>query len=204
MAVYHGRAVPAVPARGHEALPQGRALLHGQVRDRAPRLRAGRARQEPPDQGDGLRRCSCARSRRRAGSTASSSGSSATTSRRRPSRKGVTGEMLLQMLETRLDNVRLPAGLRAVPRPAARQLVRHGHFTVNGRKVDIPSFLVRPGDEMAVREKSRKLPVIVNSLEARKGAERARLARAEPREARRPGARASRRASRSRRRSRSS
>ncbi len=82
--------------------------------------------------------------------------------------KGVTGEVLLQMLERRLDNVVYRLGF-AVNRSQARQLVRHGHFLVNGRKVDIPSFLVKPGDEVTVREKSRTVPVIVNSLESRKG-----------------------------------
>ncbi len=82
--------------------------------------------------------------------------------------KGVTGEVLLQMLERRLDNVVYRLGF-AVNRSQGRQLVRHGHFTVNGRKVDVPSYLVRPGDEVAVREKSRQLTVIVNSLESRKG-----------------------------------
>jgi small subunit ribosomal protein S4 len=82
--------------------------------------------------------------------------------------KGVTGEVLLQMLERRLDNVVYRIGF-AVNRNQARQLVRHGHFLVNGRKVDIPSFLVKPGDEVVVREKSRKLVIIVNALEARKG-----------------------------------
>jgi len=82
--------------------------------------------------------------------------------------KGVTGEVLLQMLERRLDNVVYRIGF-AVNRNQARQLVRHGHFLVNGRKVDIPSFLVKPGDEVVVRDKSRKLSIIVNSLEARKG-----------------------------------
>ena len=82
--------------------------------------------------------------------------------------KGVTGEVLLQMLERRLDNVVYRFGF-AVNRSQARQLVRHGHFLVNGRKVDIPSFLVKPGDEVSVREKSRKLMVITNSLDARKG-----------------------------------
>src|SRR5512137_2909401 len=82
--------------------------------------------------------------------------------------KGVTGEVLLQMLERRLDNVVYRIGF-AVNRNQARQLVRHGHMLVNGRKVDIPSFLVKPGDEVMVREKSRKLSVIVNSLESRKG-----------------------------------
>jgi small subunit ribosomal protein S4 len=82
--------------------------------------------------------------------------------------KGVTGEVLLQMLERRLDNVVYRIGF-AANRSQARQLVRHGHMLVNGHKVDIPSFLVKPGDEVMVREKSRKLLVIVNALEARKG-----------------------------------
>jgi len=70
--------------------------------------------------------------------------------------KGVTGEMLLQQLERRLDNVVYRLGF-AVARRQARQLVRHGHVTVNGRKVNIPSFQVNAGDEVAVREKSTKL-----------------------------------------------
>jgi small subunit ribosomal protein S4 len=82
--------------------------------------------------------------------------------------KGVTGEVLLQMLERRLDNVVFRLGF-AASRSAARQLVRHGHLTVNGRKVDIPSVQVRAGDEVSVREKSRKLAAIAASLEARKG-----------------------------------
>jgi small subunit ribosomal protein S4 len=71
--------------------------------------------------------------------------------------KGVTGEMLLQQLERRLDNVVYRLGF-AVARRQARQLVRHGHVQVNGRKVDIPSFQVDSGDEIMIRENSRKLP----------------------------------------------
>jgi small subunit ribosomal protein S4 len=82
--------------------------------------------------------------------------------------KGVTGETLLQMLERRLDNVVFRLGF-AASRSAARQLVRHGHVQVNGRLVDIPSYQVRAGDEIALRERSRKLIVVQNSLEARKG-----------------------------------
>ncbi len=82
--------------------------------------------------------------------------------------KGVTGEALLQMLETRLDNVAFRLGF-APSRNAARQLVRHGHLQVNGRKVDIPSYRVRAGDTVAVRERSRQLAVVASSLEARKG-----------------------------------
>ncbi|HEV2128607.1 MAG TPA: 30S ribosomal protein S4 [Thermomicrobiales bacterium] len=70
-------------------------------------------------------------------------------------RGGVTGDNLLQILETRLDNVVYRMGF-ADSRSQARQLVMHGHFTVNGRKTNIPSFAVRPGDVVAVREESRK------------------------------------------------
>ena len=69
-------------------------------------------------------------------------------------RQGITGEMLLQILESRLDNVIFRLGL-ANTRREARQIVNHGHITVNGQKVDIPSYLVKPGDVIAVREKSR-------------------------------------------------
>jgi small subunit ribosomal protein S4 len=82
--------------------------------------------------------------------------------------KGVTGEALLQMLERRLDNIVYRLGL-ALSHHQARQLVRHGHFQVNGRNVDIPSYLVKPGDMVSVREKSRKLAVILTSVDARKG-----------------------------------
>ena len=69
-------------------------------------------------------------------------------------RQGITGEMLLQILESRLDNVVFRLGL-ANTRREARQIVNHGHITVNGKKVDIPSYLVKPGDVISVREKSR-------------------------------------------------
>ncbi len=72
-------------------------------------------------------------------------------------KKGVTGENLLQILESRLDNVVYRLGL-ATSRPEARQLVNHGHFTVNGKKVNIPSYLVKVGDVIAVREKSKNSP----------------------------------------------
>ncbi len=68
-------------------------------------------------------------------------------------RKGVTGTNLLQILESRLDNVVYRLGL-ATSRPQARQLVRHGHFTVNGVKVNIPSYLTKVGDEIKVKEAS--------------------------------------------------
>ena len=69
-------------------------------------------------------------------------------------KQGFTGEMLLQILESRLDNVVFRLGL-ANTRREARQIVNHGHITVNGQKVDIPSYLVKPGDVIAVREKSK-------------------------------------------------
>ena len=69
-------------------------------------------------------------------------------------KQGITGEILLQELERRLDNVVFRMGF-ANTRREARQLVNHAHFTVNGRRVNIPSFQVKPGDVVAVREKSR-------------------------------------------------
>ena len=79
-------------------------------------------------------------------------------------RKGVTGQLLLQMLERRLDSVVYRLGFGA-SRNQARQLVRHGHIRVNGRKVTIPSYLLKPGDEVAVRQKSRKNPLIIEAME---------------------------------------
>ena len=73
--------------------------------------------------------------------------------------KGVTGEILLQQLERRLDNVVYRLGF-AMSRRQARQLVRHGHVAVNGRKVNIPSFEVVPGQEITIREGSRQLPIL--------------------------------------------
>lgn len=70
---------------------------------------------------------------------------------------GITGETLLQILESRFDNVVYRLGF-ASSRPEARQLVRHGHFSVNGRKVNIPSYLTKVGDTIAVREESKKSP----------------------------------------------
>ena len=72
-------------------------------------------------------------------------------------KKGITGENLLILLETRLDNVVFRLGF-ASSRKEARQLVNHGHFTVNGRKVNIPSYTVKPGDVIKVKEKSTNSP----------------------------------------------
>ncbi len=78
--------------------------------------------------------------------------------------KGVTGENLLVLLERRLDSIVYRLGF-ATSRNEARQLVRHGHFLVNGRKVNIPSYLVRPGDEIVLREKSRSIARISEALD---------------------------------------
>ena len=77
--------------------------------------------------------------------------------------KGVTGENLLRMLESRLDNVIYRLGF-APSRKSARQMVLHGHFLVNGRYVNVPSYILRAGDIVAVREKSRKMPLIHETL----------------------------------------
>ncbi len=80
-------------------------------------------------------------------------------------RKGVTGTNLLQILESRLDNVVYRLGL-ATSRAQARQLVRHGHFTVNGAKVDIPSYLLKVGDEIKVKEASANSEIFKQIVEA--------------------------------------
>ena len=79
-------------------------------------------------------------------------------------KQGITGEILLQELERRLDNVVFRMGF-AITRREARQLVNHGHFTVNGKRVNIPSFQVKPGDVVAVCEKSRTTTKFKSLLE---------------------------------------
>ena len=76
----------------------------------------------------------------------------------------ITGDVLLQLLERRLDNVVWRSGLAAT-RPQARQMVNHGHFEVNGKKVDIPSYQVRPGDEIKVKDRSRDLIMIQHAID---------------------------------------
>ncbi len=78
-------------------------------------------------------------------------------------KKGITGVVFLQLLESRLDNVVFRMGI-APTRAAARQLVSHNHILVNGKKCNIPSLLLQPGDIVSVREKSKSLEVITNSL----------------------------------------
>jgi len=80
-------------------------------------------------------------------------------------KSGITGENLLQFLECRLDNIIYRMGF-APSRKSARQIVRHGHILVNGRKVNIPSFLVRSEDEISIKEKSRGMTLIQEAMEA--------------------------------------
>ena len=78
-------------------------------------------------------------------------------------KKGVTGEVLLQLLETRLDNVVYRMGF-APNRNSARQLVTHGHFLVNGRKVNIPSYVARVGDVVELKEASRNIGIVTDNI----------------------------------------
>jgi len=82
--------------------------------------------------------------------------------------KGETGPNLMQLLERRLDNVVYRLGF-ASTRPQARQLVNHAHFLVNNTKVNIPSYLVKPGDKIKVRDRSKKLDVLLDSVRRIKG-----------------------------------
>ena len=82
--------------------------------------------------------------------------------------KGETGTNLMELLERRLDNVVYRLGF-ATSRPQARQMVNHAHFLVNDRRVNIPSYLVKSGDQIRVREKSKKLDVILDSVRLVKG-----------------------------------
>jgi small subunit ribosomal protein S4 len=82
--------------------------------------------------------------------------------------RGITGETLLQLLERRFDNVVYRLGL-ATSRPQARQLVRHGHFMVNGKKVDIPSYSLRAGDVVTIKSTSTKNATILHAIEEVKG-----------------------------------
>jgi len=81
-------------------------------------------------------------------------------------KKGITGEILLQLIEARLDNVVFRLGI-APSRNAARQLVSHRHISVNGKLLNIPSYSVKPGDIVGVREKSKSLEVVADSLAGR-------------------------------------
>jgi small subunit ribosomal protein S4 len=92
---------------------------------------------------------------------------------------GVTGELLLQQLETRLDNVCYRLGF-AISRRQARQIVRHGHVQVNGRKVNIPSFQCKVGDEVAIRQGSKELAILQSSKDFASGQNRVHWIDAQP------------------------
>jgi len=80
-------------------------------------------------------------------------------------KKGVTGTILLQILESRLDNVLFRAGF-GITRKQSRQIVNHGHVLVNGKKVDIPSYLVKPGDEITIRQRSQEfIKTVIESID---------------------------------------
>ncbi len=111
--------LPAVPARRHEALPEGRALLHGEVRDREAQRAARPARQAPEGEARSATASSCARSRRSSASTACSRTSSARYFEAAERTRGITGETCSSMLERRLDNVVYPLGLRDLAGPGA-------------------------------------------------------------------------------------
>jgi small subunit ribosomal protein S4 len=83
-------------------------------------------------------------------------------------KKGITGEVLLQLIEARLDNTIYRMGV-APSRPAARQLISHRHITVNSEIINVPSFSLKPGDIVGVREKSKSLEAISDSLASRSG-----------------------------------
>lgn len=84
--------------------------------------------------------------------------------------KGVTGEELMRICESRLDNVVYRSGL-AMNRPMARQMVSHGHFQVNGKKVNIPSFRVKPGDTISVKQRSKSMGRLIENVSYAEGRE---------------------------------
>jgi small subunit ribosomal protein S4 len=87
---------------------------------------------------------------------------------RASSKKGVTGQILLQLIEARLDNVVYRLGI-APTRAAARQLVKHCHIVVNGKVNNVPSYSCRPGEQIGVRERSKSLEAIAQSISSRTG-----------------------------------
>ncbi len=136
--------LPPVPPRGHEAVPQGRALLHREVRHREAQHAARPAR--PPAQakmsGYGVQLREKQKVKRIYGVLEDQFRRYFEKADRT---RGITGEKLLQLLERRLDNAVYRMGF-ATSRAQARQLVRHGHFLVNGKKVNIPSYSLKPGE----------------------------------------------------------
>ena len=139
-------------------------MLHRQVRhgvpQRQPPASTARAAARTPSTA-----CSCARSRKPRDTTACSRSQFRGYYELAERRPGQAGQNLLAILESRLDNVIYRLGF-AMSRAEARQLVTHGHFTVNGRKVNIPSYLVKPGMVITLKDSSRSLEKIKSSVEA--------------------------------------
>ena len=148
---------------GQKLFLEGRALHDREVRRRAPLLPAGRARPRPRARlrvpQPAAREAEGAPLLRRAREAVR-----AATTRRPRARPGVTGENLLRLLERRFDNVLVRLGF-AASRRQARQLVNHGHWLVNGRRVDIPSYQVRPDDVITIRPDSGAADVVRQATE---------------------------------------
>jgi small subunit ribosomal protein S4 len=142
-----------MPKRGFKAFPEGRALLYGQVRNYPERLPPGAA-WPGPHQAVGMQLREKQKIRRIYGVLERQFRGYFEKAERM---KGVTGDNLLQLLERRLDNVVQRMGF-AGAKKEARQLVRHGHFLVNGKKVNIPSYLLKAGDVIELRVEKRGFP----------------------------------------------
>ena len=147
--------LPPLPSRRHEAFSEGHQV-HLEIvapSRSATSLPDSMARTARPR--SSATACSCTRSRRPSACTSRSRASSATYYEKANRAQGVTGELLIQQLERRLDNVAYRLGF-AISRRQARQVVRHGHVSVNGKKVNIPSYQVSAGDEISIRENSQE------------------------------------------------
>ena len=169
--------LPAVPPRRHQALPQGHQVLHGEVPGRASSLRAGPARPEhgAPAQVVRVLEAAAREAEDQAHLRVSEQQFRNTFEKVRPL-PGITGHNLLAALESRLDNMVYRMGF-AASRKAARQLVRHRHVEVNGKRVDIPSYWLRPVRRCKVRQKSRELVSVLAAMDqASRGAPLAWLA----------------------------
>ena len=166
MARYTRFRLSSLSPRGDEALPEGRPLLHRKVRHRAPRVspgQHGQGRVRFSDYGVQLREKQ--KVKRMYGLLEKQFRSTYDQASRM---KGRSGENLLMLLERRLDNVIYRLGY-VTSRAEARQLVKHGHFTVNGKKAHSPSMLVKPGWVIGVRERSKKVERISGALETMEG-----------------------------------
>jgi small subunit ribosomal protein S4 len=154
--------MPPVPPRRHQAVPQGREVLHQQVRGGKPPFPPGQHGQRRGRLSDYATQLREKQKLRRTYGVLEDQFRSYY--KKAAQVKGSTGENLLQLLEGRLDNVVYRMGF-AASRSEARQLVRHNGITVNGKRVNIPSYQVQPNDNVAVNEAARKQLRIQNALE---------------------------------------